>query len=472
MSEYLQRDAGLWISKTRESAFNTPETTGSNFLRATSTNAQVLIPEMEKTDDANRVGNASEFPTTQCNQYWLPPALSISDQANFALFLRLALRAVGGSVANANVAGAAYSHIANMLPKISGLQLPASTIVSELGGASFLFAGNVIERFRMSQEGVQPVICQFDFLGSGKHRSPHQIGTRQVETATAAGTITGDGNATVVVTSAILPGSPITVSVAVLENDTAADWAAKVRAALTAHAVISAFYIVGGSTTAISLTARNTAANDTTLNISLDNGTCTGITAAPTSANTTAGAFTLPDVPSFSCVKPKSFLEYTDDSGLVDLTTACRVRSWFVEIVNNHNPTDDRCIGDSTQDAGDYTASGGDSDAAYLSKLTRGDRVVNAQIVILLDATMPEWLQMAENTPLTDIKFGARGAVLDVGGPTYEELSVIIPNGVFSAVQEQDSNGKAALVLTFKAMYDSTAIGAQIYSVNDEATVV
>ena len=48
-------------------------------------------------------------------------------------------------------------------------------------------------------------------------------------------------------------------------------------------------YTVGGSTTAITLTRIAARHNDSTLNISLDNGTCTGITPALTSANTTAG---------------------------------------------------------------------------------------------------------------------------------------------------------------------------------------
>jgi hypothetical protein len=113
--------------------------------------------------------------------------------------------------------------------------------------------------------------------------------TAQVETATAAGTITGSGNASVVVTAAGMTGSPKTKVVAVLENDTAAAWAAKVRAALTADADIAALFTVGGSGASIILTRKTPAANDTTLNIALDNGTCTGITTAASSANTTAG---------------------------------------------------------------------------------------------------------------------------------------------------------------------------------------
>jgi hypothetical protein len=113
--------------------------------------------------------------------------------------------------------------------------------------------------------------------------------TQQVETATAAGTITGSGNATVIVTAAGMTGTPKTISVAVLENDTAADWAAKVRAALNADSAVTALFNVGGSSATISLTRKAPAANDSSLNISLDNGTCTGITTAASSANSTAG---------------------------------------------------------------------------------------------------------------------------------------------------------------------------------------
>jgi hypothetical protein len=301
---------------------------------------------MEKVTDEGRAGNGHEFATAICNTYWSALAAAIADQANFNLHGRLWLRALGGAVTDTTVvSAAAYKHAANMLPVASGLQLPSSTVVSELGGASFLFPGVVVERARMSQDGTNPVVCQFDFVGSGKHRSPHAVTS-------------------------------------------------------------------------------------------------------------------LPAAPSFSCLKPTSILQYTYSGGTVDFTTGCRVRSWFVEVANNHAPTDDRCIGDATQNAGDYGASGGLSDAAYLSKLSRGNRVVTAQVVVLLDSTLPEWTRMAENEVLTNITFGAVGSVLDATAPTKETLKVIIPNGRFRAVQETDSNGKAALTLTFIAMYDSGSGGA------------
>jgi hypothetical protein len=111
----------------------------------------------------------------------------------------------------------------------------------------------------------------------------------QVETATAAGTITLTGNATVVVTGARVAGSPVTLSVPVVNADTAATWADKVRSALNANTAITAVYTVLGTSTAIRLTETVAQNNDGTLNISLANGTCTGITNAATSADTTTG---------------------------------------------------------------------------------------------------------------------------------------------------------------------------------------
>jgi hypothetical protein len=178
---------------------------------------------------------------------------------------------------------------------------------------------------------------------------------------------------------------------------------------------------------------------------------------------------TLPGTPTFDCLKPKSFLEY-NDGVLKDLTVGCRVRSWFVEIANNHAPTDDRCIGNSEQKEGDYTITTGPGVAAYLDKMSRGVRTVTAQIVVLLDSILPEWVQMAQNTVLTNLTFGARGAVLDAGGPTFESLKVIIPNARFSGVTEVDSNGKAALTLTLKTMHDATALGAKVEVVNNIAS--
>jgi len=115
-------------------------------------------------------------------------------------------------------------------------------------------------------------------------------GVAQIETATATGTITLAGNAQVVVTAAGMTGSPKTFNVAVALNDTAAQWATKVKNALAADGAVTARFAVSVTNNRISLTRLVAAVNDSTLNIALANGTCTGITAAPTSSNTQAGS--------------------------------------------------------------------------------------------------------------------------------------------------------------------------------------
>lgn len=115
-------------------------------------------------------------------------------------------------------------------------------------------------------------------------------GTKQVETATIVGTITLTGNATVTITGDGLVGSPIVLSVPVVNADTATVVAGKIRTALNADVNIATWAVVGGTGTAVSLTKLDAEANDSTMNIAYTNGTCTGLTPDATSDNTTEGA--------------------------------------------------------------------------------------------------------------------------------------------------------------------------------------
>lgn len=116
-------------------------------------------------------------------------------------------------------------------------------------------------------------------------------GVLQVETAVVAGTITTAGNATVTVTAAGMTNSPKAVVVALALNDTAAQVATKFRAALEADADVGAFFTVGGSAENVVLTARATAANDTTMNIAYADTTSDGLTDDASSNNTTSGVY-------------------------------------------------------------------------------------------------------------------------------------------------------------------------------------
>jgi hypothetical protein len=121
---------------------------------------------------------------------------------------------------------------------------------------------------------------------------PSSMGTRQVETATGVGTVTGAGNVRTVITAAGMDGSPLTIDVPVTLGQTASQWMQTVRDYFSTTPQVQMYFAVSGSGSNVRLTRRSPyAANDSTLNISIGGAgtTATGITADPTSTNTTAG---------------------------------------------------------------------------------------------------------------------------------------------------------------------------------------
>lgn len=110
--------------------------------------------------------------------------------------------------------------------------------------------------------------------------------TLQIETATVVGTITTAGNATVIITAFGMTGSPKTISVAVALSDTAILVAGKIRTVLVSDVDVSAKFTVVGTDASIILTKKIIENEDLTLNINIANGTCAGLTNAPTSVNT------------------------------------------------------------------------------------------------------------------------------------------------------------------------------------------
>jgi hypothetical protein len=115
------------------------------------------------------------------------------------------------------------------------------------------------------------------------------MSTNQVETATVLGTVTDSGLAEVIVKAANMTNSPKTVSLSVTALDSASIVAVKIKSALALDADVGAFFSVSGTGADVVLTTRLPAPNDTTMNIAIDNDTCQGLTAAPISADTTAG---------------------------------------------------------------------------------------------------------------------------------------------------------------------------------------
>lgn len=101
--------------------------------------------------------------------------------------------------------------------------------------------------------------------------------------------ISGEGNASVTVTSTGMTGTPITLSVPVESLDTANMVAKKIKTALLNNANITTLYDVSVSGADVILTAKNPVPNVSNLNISVMNGTCAGLNYVASSANTVAG---------------------------------------------------------------------------------------------------------------------------------------------------------------------------------------
>ncbi len=169
-------------------------------------------------------------------------------------------------------------------------------------------------------------------------------------------------------------------------------------------------------------------------------------------------------VPTYVCPSGSNVLiQWTDSGGVRNITgSGCKVLSWSVE-VNNALKQNDRCSGDPTQVA---DASCADQAAAYVRTLLRSTRTVTAQIVIKLDSTLPEWIQMTCNELLSDVIFrvGATAAGL-AATDTMQEA--VLPFARIDSIEPGDDDGDATLTLNLKAYWDAvngTAISGRLIS--------
>ncbi len=143
--------------------------------------------------------------------------------------------------------------------------------------------------YYVRENGAGSFVVEANTAGAGWVAVPGG-GVKQVETFVGAGNITGSGNLSVTVTGAGIAGSPLALSVAVADGDTAATWVGKVRSAIAAEAAITALYTVGGASTSITLTPTSESADDPTLLIQVAAGTVANASLPISSTNTTAGS--------------------------------------------------------------------------------------------------------------------------------------------------------------------------------------
>lgn len=125
---------------------------------------------------------------------------------------------------------------------------------------------------------------------------PTLMGTRQVETATGQGTVTGTGNVAVTLTAAGLDVNPFVFNISVFSGETASQWMERVRYFFSVQPQVQMQFSVSGTGADMILTRKSPfATNDSTLNVSIIASSIDGLPAAsgitnkPTSTNTTAG---------------------------------------------------------------------------------------------------------------------------------------------------------------------------------------
>lgn len=299
------------ISRLQQTAYGTMRASGADYRRIISDSQETAERNTQFGDDAGY-----DQGTDLANDMWAishGAGLSLTPDFCFQDAGYLLLDALGGYAVSQLDAGP-YSHVFTPQSAGTSRQLGQRTILKKYGSLKLIaFRDMVCENFSLSGGKIGRLKMSAQYRGSGyyeedpaSYASPAIVedrewayagqlaalrlshsGTAQVETATAAGTASTPGNATLTLTSANLTGSPIAINVA-LTNENAAAQAALYRAALRANKTINSRFIISGSSASIILTDRIRAANDATLNLAIGAGS-TGITAAPTSANTTAG---------------------------------------------------------------------------------------------------------------------------------------------------------------------------------------
>lgn len=167
------RDSQSWISKTLESAYNTPEPTGSNYSFIPTLSPFFALPVVEKVNDGQRIGrNAASH---LCNTYWSHFEMSVQDDVETDVPGRIFRRALGGAVTDTLVSAGVYDHSFAMLNPQVGVNLPSFSVPVLLGAASFLFAGCRVDRWKVMQQNNERVQYEADILGSGKFTQPHGL---------------------------------------------------------------------------------------------------------------------------------------------------------------------------------------------------------------------------------------------------------------------------------------------------------
>lgn len=172
----LQKLSKVYLSKNKQSALGTHFSTNTNFMRILPTEIQGVFPNHLMTDDRGR--GAREFAGNVCaGTHWEPIPIQLQMPLDFDACGRLALRAFGGTPAQATPGGGTLSRTqsASMLALATSRQLPVSDLIVVNDGWSFLFGDMGVAQMVISQEKLQRPQVAFDLVNTGYFVTPHGV---------------------------------------------------------------------------------------------------------------------------------------------------------------------------------------------------------------------------------------------------------------------------------------------------------
>lgn len=112
-----------------------------------------------------------------------------------------------------------------------------------------------------------------------------------------------------------------------------------------------------------------------------------------------------------------------NDGTLLDLSNVGRFKSITIQH-NNNTVTNDRRPGDGLRTSGDPDS------GAYVKRLTRDVPSLSLQFQVYVDGNKREWLDVLNNTQITDFKFKAVGRKIGASTDRHE-CEFTVPQGVF-----------------------------------------
>lgn len=524
MSEFLINDVALYVSKTLESAYNGDVVKGQNFAMIRTLQPAYVLPQVEFVNDAGVPGNGHEFATTWCPTYITQPAFSYTDDVNFGIAGRLALRSLGGTVTTTqqfqSVGTVTISSANPGVVTLNAHGLTAGTAIrftTTVTLPSNITAGVT---YYVISTGLTPNTFQFSTLAGGGAVDTSGGSPGGTHTLFKLGTVYKHScNMLSNTISRQLPSFAIASSLGGANYRMAGMVVDRFRLSQNrADRPQYAIDVVGSgkyetsfetlatctisnanpAVVTVSIPLHGLAAGDQ-IKFSTDGTLPTGVTAGQTyfvlpagltgndfQFSSTAGGtpivtssagsgthtvkYVFPAVMDIAdCLNGADVVvQWTPPNSNPTFFTGatCSLRSWFFEVANNSR-LNDRCPGDPTKA---ITYNGVTTNPAYVNRLRRGSRTVTAQIVVLLGNTNESWERYVTGQELTNVTFKAQGNAIGTTGIKYS-LNAIIPKARIQSIEPGEVDGEATLTINLLGMYDSISGGAaQVEVINTETS--